>query len=82
MELRSLEDRLFDEFSEWQLQVLKGIISIENLANCFKSAVTSKDSASGPSFRVPRPGAKWEETGSELTNEGHFRKKAQMFVQE
>ncbi|KAL9963752.1 hypothetical protein ACROYT_G027286 [Oculina patagonica] len=78
VELESSQDRIFDELSECQLQVIKEIIA--NLANYFKSEETSNKFCEWHSCHVPLPGETWEETKSEVLQ--CISERAQQYVQE
>ena len=77
-ELESSQDRIFDELSECQSQVIKEII--ENLSTYFKSADTSERFCKWSSAQVPNAGETWEETKSEVLR--CISERAQHFVQE
>ena len=64
VELESSQGQLFNELSEHQFQVIKGII--ENLATYFKSEDTSKKFCHWSSCELPQPKTTWEETKSEV----------------
>ena len=78
VELESSQDRIFDELSECQLQVIKEVI--ENLANYFKSEDTSNRFCEWVFYKVPLSGATWEETKSEVLK--CISERAHEFVQE
>lgn len=78
VELEGSQDRIFDELSECQLQVIKEII--ENLSSFFQSADTSERFCRWSSAQVPLSGATWEETKSKVLK--CISEKAQHFVQE
>ena len=78
VELESSQDRIFDELSECQLQVIKEII--DKLANYFKSAETSKRFSEWSFSQVPQAGHTWEETKSNVLK--CISERAQKFVQE
>ena len=77
-ELESSQDRIFDELSECQSQVIKEII--ENLSTYFKSADTSERFCKWSSTQAPVAGETWEETKSEVLR--CISERAQHFVQE
>lgn len=78
VELESSQDRIFEELSDCQLQVIKEII--EKLANYFKSAETSERFCNWSYSQVPHAGETWEETKSEVLK--CISERAQHFVQE
>ena len=78
VELESSQDRIFDELSECQSQVIKEII--QNLSTYFKSADTSERFCKWSSAEVPHAGETWEETKSEVLR--CISERAQRFVQE
>ncbi|KAL9963746.1 hypothetical protein ACROYT_G027280 [Oculina patagonica] len=78
VELESSQDRIFDELSEYQLQMIKEII--ENLAVYFKSEETSNRFCMWSSIQPPLPEATWEETESEVLR--CISERAQQYVQE
>ena len=63
-DLESSQDRLFVELSEYQAQVLNGIIN--DLAAYFKSEDTINRFCTWPLFQLPEAKATWEETKSEV----------------
>ena len=77
IELESSQDRIFDELSECQLQVIKEIIG--KLSSYFKSADTSERFCKWSCSQVPQPRATWEDTKSEVLK--YISKRAQHFVQ-
>lgn len=78
VELESSQDRIFDELSEYQLQVIKEIL--EKLANYFKSAETSERFSKWSPSQVPQAGETWAKTKSEVLK--CISERAQKFVQE
>lgn len=77
VELESSQDRIFDELSECQSQVIKEII--QNLSTYFKSADTSERFCKWSSTEVPEAGETWEGTKSEVLK--CISDRAQHFVQ-
>ena len=77
-DLESSQDRLFDELSEYQLEVIKGIIN--DLATYFKSENTTKKFCTWSSSEVPEAKATWEETKSEVLK--CISERARQFVQQ
>ena len=78
VELERSQDRIFDELSERQLEVIKEII--ENLSSYFKLAYTSERFCKWSPTQVPPHRATWEETKSEVLK--CISERAQHFVQE
>jgi len=78
VELESSQNRIFDELSECQSQVIKEII--EKLASYFKSAEVSERFSKWSPSQVPQAGETWEETKSKVLK--CISERAQKFVQE
>ncbi|XP_022806969.1 uncharacterized protein LOC111344030 [Stylophora pistillata] len=77
-ELESSQDQLFDELSEHQMQVIKGIIN--DLVTHFKSDDIARKFCSWYGHEIPVVKPTWEETKSEVLR--CISERARKFVQE